>query len=721
MIERPTFSPFWHRVRTLRPRLRPHVQITRQHFRGRRWHVAHDPASNHFYRLNPVAHDFVASLDGRRSIDEAWKLSLAKFADRAPTQNEIIELLGQLHGSNLLSLDAPPDVEQMLTRSGERRRKKIKQQLIGLMYFRLRLFNPDAIITALEPFFRPLINRLGLALWVVLILAGLAAVAPRWGELSASLSGVTNPEAWGWIAVAFVLLKAWHELGHGVICKRYGGAVPEAGVMMLVLLPAPYVDASACWAFDSRWKRIAVGAGGMIFELAAAAAAAMVWAALPQGHPARDVCFYLMLMAGISTVLFNANPLMRFDGYYVLSDLLEVPNLMPRSMEMMKHFFKRYVYRLPNQRPPTGLRGEWWLLIVYGVLSLAYRIFLFLVIALYLLGFFFVVGVILALWTAVAWFVLPIGSFAHWLAASSDLAERRGRAILTSAALAAAAVVLVGLVPVPDYRRGSGVVESLAESGVFTGAEGFVVEAFKRPGDPVRAGEVIVRMESPELEANRRAASAQLAGVLARLGEARLQDDPATAAGLEREERYWRQVLADLTDKTDRLAVRSPHDGVVAGLDPMRLLGAYLTRGKPVCGVVDPSRLRVAASMSQAEASWLYGLPAEDLRVTMRPVSDPWRPIDGAHVRAVPAAQKRLSHAALGFGGGGSVETAPNDPEGVVARREQFIVYVEAAGPALAGTTPGERVKLRFSLPAKPLLEQVVDRIHRTIQGRVDL
>ena len=119
-MERPTFSPFWHRVRTLKPRLRPHVQITRQHYRGRRWHVVHDPASNQFYRLSPVAHDFVCLLDGTREIEAAWKISLAKFGDASPTQNEIIELMGQLYNSNLIAIDTTPETEQLLQRGKDR-------------------------------------------------------------------------------------------------------------------------------------------------------------------------------------------------------------------------------------------------------------------------------------------------------------------------------------------------------------------------------------------------------------------------------------------------------------------------------------------------------------------------------------------------------------------------------------------------------------------------
>src|SRR5688572_15490179 len=166
MSDRPTFSPFWHRVRAMRPRLRPHVQITRQHYRGRRWHVVHDPATNQFYRLNPIAHEFIGLLDGSRTVEDVWKVSLDRHGDSAPTQNEVIQLLSQMYQSNLLSGDVPPETEQLLQRGRRRLKQKAIQQALGLMYLRIRLFNPDAILTWIEPILRPLLNRWGFLAWL---------------------------------------------------------------------------------------------------------------------------------------------------------------------------------------------------------------------------------------------------------------------------------------------------------------------------------------------------------------------------------------------------------------------------------------------------------------------------------------------------------------------------------------------------------------------------
>jgi putative peptide zinc metalloprotease protein len=163
--ERPTFSPLWHRVRALKPRLRPHVQVTRQHYRGRRWHVVHDPASNQFYRLSPVAHEMVGLLDGNRTVEDVWNISLSTPWRRAPTQGEAIELLGQMYNSNLLAIDAAPETEQLLSRGSRAHQAPHRQQALGIMYFRIRMFNPDRYLSWLTPILRPLINRWGFLLW----------------------------------------------------------------------------------------------------------------------------------------------------------------------------------------------------------------------------------------------------------------------------------------------------------------------------------------------------------------------------------------------------------------------------------------------------------------------------------------------------------------------------------------------------------------------------
>jgi putative peptide zinc metalloprotease protein len=736
MNERPTFSPFWHRVRVMKPRFRPHVQITRQHYRGRRWHVVHDPTSNQFYRLNPVAHDYVCSLDGTRTVEDAWKLSLSKFGDLAPTQNEIIQLISQLYSSNLLHVDSTPETEQLLRRGRERRAKKIAAQAIGIMYFKIRLFNPDRILAWCEPIFRPILNLWGFLVWLIFVGVTAIYLAPHWQELKDGFHTLYAPQNLILIPFAYAVIKGIHEFGHGVICKRFGGQVPEFGFMLLVLFPSPYVDASATWAFPSKWRRMAVGAGGMIFELFVASICAWIWMSGNLDPTLKQLMFNAMFTASVSTVLFNANPLMRFDGYYILSDLLEVPNLQQRSQKMLQHLAQKFLYRLKNLTPPSTVGTEQAILIVYGILAGAYRIFLFVSITLFVLGQFFAIGLLLAVWTAAAWFLIPVGKFVHWNAAGPQLSEHRGRGILTSIGLVAALLILIGLIPMPDRRRGVGVVEAVARSGIFVDTDGFVAHVHKRPGELVTKGEPIVTLENEDLLQKKRGLDAQYAEFAIQYRQGLAENQPAVAQVSVERMNVVRENLAETQERIDALIVRAPHDGRIVSGDPEQRLGAFVRRGDGLCEIVDTETLRIAATMDQRQSGWLFA-PADEAvagstptpiwkTAEVRLVSDVDTVFEATNVRTVDSGQKLLPSAAIGYSGGGTVEIDPEDKSGRIAKRPIFTLYMDAAPASLDHpldtlVIPGERVRVRFKLPNRPLLAQWIERLEKEIQGRVKL
>ncbi len=735
MTERSTFSPFWHRVRALKPRLRPHVQITRQHYRGRRWHVVHDPSSNQFYRLSSVGHEFVGMLDGRRTVEEAWEQGLARHGDDALTQNDVIQLLSQLHSSNLLSADVAPETEQLLNRGRERRKKKLQAQAIGLMYFKVRLFNPDAMLAWLLPLVRPLLSRVGLVLWGLWIIAALVAILPSWEKLLSGVGSAVAPSNWGLMIAGFVVLKLIHEAGHGLMVKRFGGQCPELGAMLLVLIPAPYVDASAAWSFSDKWKRIAVGAGGMIFELAVGAAAAFVWLGSVEGSLVHQVAYNVIFTATVSTVLFNANPLMKFDGYYILSDLIEVPNLMQRSNQMMQFVCQKAIYRVKQPNSPTTDAREAIILLVYGVLSLAYRIFLFLSITLYVMGLMFAIGLLLAIWTASMWFLLPIGKMLHWLSTSNQLHENRSRAVLVTVLLAALGFGALGLVPAPDRRRAQGVVESVHEAGVFFEADAFVERALVRNGERVVRDQVLVECRSDDLDAQLELVKAQVVELESKQREA-LRTNLGAAKIAEEYLLTIRAQLDLLEKKKAGLVVRAPRDGVVVGLDPGALVGSYVKTGENLCLVVEPGAVRVTALMSQTEADWITKLLPSSYGVEMRVASNPGTLIEARTTRVVEAGSRELPHSSLSFAGGGSVAQESQDQTGLMAAdryfRAEFVPTTATPGareaPELAFAeglgrlgVPGERVTLRFSLPWRPLMSQWMDALRKATQGRAKL
>lgn len=719
MSERPTFSPHWHRVRVTTPRLRPHVQVTRQRYRGRRWHVAHDPASNRFFRMSPIANELVGLLDGKRTVEDAWTIVAEKHGPDAPTQPEVIDLIAQLYNSNLLSVDASPETEHLLKRGRDRIKKKVQSQAIGIMYFRMKLFNPDGILSAVEPVLRPILNRWGFVAWVAFVLFAVYKLVPELDTFAEGFRDAIAPSNWLWIIAVFVVAKALHELGHGVICKRFGGQVPEFGALLLVLVPSPYVDASASWAFASKWQRIAVGTGGMIFELFLAAIAVHVWLATSPGELPHQLAYNAILTAGISTLVFNANPLMRFDGYYILSDLLEIPNLMNRSFKMLQYQLQRFVYRLDDAEAPTSDPSEGLTLMLYGIGATVYRVFLFISITLFVMGQLFAIGLLLAIWTAGAWFLMPVGKFLRWLSTNPKLAEHRVRAVGVTLAMVVAGVVLLGLIPVQDSRRGVGVVESSARTGVFALQGGFLDEVLVKPGARVSEGDAIVVLRNDELLHRLRMARAMLSEFESVEREMTATSPSSVLIARDRVVAQ-RDAVAFLEAQAERLIVRAPHDGVLVGPEITGMIGGLVSEGDALGEIVDLDEVRVAASLPQVESAWLFDA-GEPYRVAIRPVSLPGVVVRGENAVAVDAGQQILPHAGLGVSGGGTIALDQQDRTGRLTERAQFVVYVEPVASDRWVPTPGERVHLRFRLSAKPLIAQWADRLHKLIQGRVQL
>src|SRR5438105_12883988 len=376
---RPTFSESWYRVVGLKPKLRGTAQISRQYYRGERWYVVRDPAGNQFHRLSDNAYKFVGLLDGRRTVGEAWDLVGGHLADDAPTQPEVIQLLSQLYAANLIETDIPPDATVLLRRHKHLQKRQWQGRMMNILFPRIPLWDPDNFLKRWLPLARVFLSKFGAVLWFLVVGAALVLIAPHWSDLKKAAVDTMDlqakPENALLLWITFVLIKFIHECGHAFATRRFGGEVHEMGIMFLVFIPTPYVDASTAWSFPNRWARMFVGAGGMIVELFVAALCAFFWIATrDSGTVWTHLAYNAMLIASVTTVLFNANPLLRYDGYYMLSDFLEIPNLQQKSREYIFGLIKRHVFRIkPTQPlPPPGQRV---LLFFYGIASSVYRVF----------------------------------------------------------------------------------------------------------------------------------------------------------------------------------------------------------------------------------------------------------------------------------------------------------------------------------------------------------
>ena len=336
------FSSSWYRVADLKPLLRAHTRIHRHEYLGEIWYVLQDPLSGRFYRFSTSAYQLIGLFDGKRSVHEAWELAAERLGDDAPGQEEVIRLLSQLHSADVLQTDVPPDSVELFQRYQRQERMRWKQRLWSPLALRFPLFDPEKLLNAWLPLVRPLFGWLGFLAWLGIVIAGVFVAAMHWPELTENFADrVLAPQNLFLLWLTYPLVKALHEFGHAFATKVWGGEVHEIGIMLLVFMPVPYVDASAASAFKEKHKRMIVGAMGIMTELLLAVLALFIWLSAEHGM-VRGFAYNVMLIGGVSTLFFNGNPLLRFDGYYVLADALEMPNLGKRSHQYLGYLIQRY-------------------------------------------------------------------------------------------------------------------------------------------------------------------------------------------------------------------------------------------------------------------------------------------------------------------------------------------------------------------------------------------
>ena len=401
------FSREWYRIASLKPRLRDHLTVHAHRYRGKRWYLLEDHITGQVRRLSPQSYLIVGLMNGERSIDQLWDISSQRLGEEMPTHEEMLQLLSSLYQGNLIRMDIGGDVGELFERGHEARRKRWLAKLKSPLSIQIPLVDPDRFLQATLGLVRPLLTKTALLLWFLSIAAMLFLVGQHWEELTLNVADkVLAVDNIILLWLIYPVIKLLHELGHGYCVKRNGGEVHELGIMLLVLVPMPYVDASSTSAFADKKQRVLVGMAGIIVELFAAAIAMFVWINAEPGL-VKSIAFNTIIIAGVSTVLVNGNPLLRFDGYYVLGDYLEIPNLAQRSNQYWGWLTKRLLFGVKGHASPAYDRREAMWLFSYGIASFVYRMFLMATIVLFVAQQYFIIGVVLAMAAAVTLSSVP--------------------------------------------------------------------------------------------------------------------------------------------------------------------------------------------------------------------------------------------------------------------------------------------------------------------------
>lgn len=692
------FSPSWYRVAALKPRIRSHARILRQSFRDKVWFVLQDQAAERSHRFSPAAHHFIGLMDGERTVQELWEAASAHLGDAAPTQEEAIRLLGQLHAADALLCDVPPDSMEVFRRYQRNERMLWGRRLWTPMALRFPLLDPDRFLARTLPWVQPLFGWFGLLLWLLVVGAGAVLAASHWTDLTENIADrVLDPKNLVLLWFVYPVVKSLHELGHAYATRKWGGEVHDIGIMLLVLSPVPYVDASAAWGFRDKYKRMVVGAAGIAVELFLGALALFIWLTVEPGA-VRAVAYNVMLISGVSTLLFNGNPLLRFDGYYVLADAIEIPNLGSRSNQYLGYLFQRYVLGVADAESPAHSGGERFWMVTYGIASFVYRIFISFIIIMFIAGKFFVIGVLLAIWAVATQVLMPVGKSIAFLVNSPNLRRQRGRALATGVLLALAAAVLLFVVPVPSWTRTEGIIWVPEEAQVRAGAEGFVVGLLAPVDGEVQRGQPLIQAEEPFLATRVEVFNAQVEELAAKY-DALITADRVQAAMVRDEMIAARANLQRAREREAALTFSSPASGRLILPNAADLPGRFLNKGQLVGYVVEPRELTVRVALLQDDIA-LVRRETRGVEVMLAGWGS--APVPARIRRELPGATSQLPTAALGSAGGGSIPVDPRDKQGVTTLRQVF--QLELTLPVeVRSEYLGSRVFVRFDHGLEPV------------------
>ena len=361
--------------RKLPIRKRPDLKARKQRYQGRLYWVVKDPVGLQYYRFEEEEYAILQMLDGQSSLDEIAQQFEREFPPQTIRTEELQQFIGMLHRSGLVITDAAGQGQQLVKRRDEKKKQELLAPLTNILSMRFKGIDPERFFNFIYPYIRWFFTVPAMVCCITLALAALTLVIVQFDVFHSRLPAFHSffrAQNWLWLALTLCVTKILHEFGHGLSCKHFGGECHEIGVMFLVLTPCLYCNVSDSWMLPNRWHRAAIGAAGMYVELVLASICTFIWWFSEPG-PLNYICLNVMFVSSVSTVMFNANPLLRYDGYYILSDILEIPNLRQKASTILNRKLGKWCLGLEEPEDPFLPQRKQWLFATYTVASAIYR------------------------------------------------------------------------------------------------------------------------------------------------------------------------------------------------------------------------------------------------------------------------------------------------------------------------------------------------------------
>jgi putative peptide zinc metalloprotease protein len=619
--------------RKLPIRKRPDLRARQHRYQGRLYWVVKDPVGLQYYRFEEEEFAILQMLDGQSSLDEIAQRFEREFPPQTIRTEELQQFIGMLHRSGLVITDAPGQGQQLVKRRNERAKQQRLATLTNILSVRFKGVDPDRFFNLIYPYVRWFFSVPALIVCIILAVCALTLVLVQFELFQSRLPSFQSffqAQNWLWLALTLTATKILHEMGHGMSCKHFGGECHEIGVMFLVLTPCLYCNVSDSWMLPNRWHRAAIGAAGMYVEIVLASICTFIWWFTEPG-PLNYTCLNVMFISSVSTILFNANPLLRYDGYYILSDVLEIPNLRQKASTILSRKLGKWCLGLEEPEDPFLPKRKQWLFATYTVAAAIYRWVVVLSI-LYFLNKVFepyrlkIIGQIIAFGAFYGLLIQPLWKMYKFFKVPGRLGKVKRVRMYATLLLLSAVIAAIALVPFPMHVYAPLEVQARDAKSVYALVDGILDEVLVRPGDRVVKRQLLAQLRNidieisiADLEGQRKVNEAKLAG-LRRISFS----DPRASDQVDQVREaleHVEQQIALLEIDREKLRLVAPVAGTV--LPPTLVekqpdaetqlkrwsgspfdrenLGATLVAGTKLCQIGDPHRLEARLVIDQGD------------------------------------------------------------------------------------------------------------------------
>lgn len=548
---------------------RKDIVVEMVRFEGMPYAIVKDPVELKYFRLRPDQYLLLQLLDSRRSLEDLRSALCDEFPTAGYQLADVQQLVVDLHEKGLAFSTRPGQARGFVRRERNLENKRWFRALTNLLSIRLPGWNPDAFLTKMYPKIRWVFQPRTVVASTCLVLSAWTLLAIRFDQLQQRLPEFH--QFFGWPNLMYLMailagVKLLHEFGHAFLCKHYGRECNEIGVLLLVFSPTMYCDTTDAWMLRNKWQRIAIGAAGIYVELVLSAIAIFVWWNTQPGLW-NHLCLNVFFVTTASTIIFNANPLMRFDGYYMLSDLLEIPNLSQKANKLLGDFFARHCLGIHARPDPFMPESRQFWFISYAIAAAIYRWFVLFGIVLFLYVVLKPYG-LESIGITIAWFSLcsiaaNMGMRVYRII-TAPRAEPMSVLRMTATAIAVSLVIGGFLVlPIPIFNQAAFTIEPHGIRDVYATAPGRIAEVLCRPGDRVEAGDLLVRLSNVELEDQYRALTVQKELAQVDISMHHALDDTGSQRLAEVRLQALEAELADSQQQIARLKITAPAAGIV--------------------------------------------------------------------------------------------------------------------------------------------------------------